>query len=1171
MRPREAPPLRHVRARGRRRRGRRPVRLRRRRLGDIFEAFFGGGGSPFGGGGRARRGPARGTDLEVAVDLEFEQAVFGTQAPVVGAHRGRLRRLRGHRRRAGHPARDLRRVRRRRPGAPGPPVDPRPDGHGRRRAPAAAASARSSPSPCPDCRGEGRRIEQKTYTVDIPAGVDTGSTLRLAGRGAVGPRGGGARRPLRPRAGRGRTSASSAQGYDLVDELHIPFTQAALGAVLPFETLDGDEDLVIPRGTQTGRVFRLRGRGVPHVQGRGRGDLLVQVVVDTPDGPRRRRRRTCSASSPRSAARRSRRQDTGLPRRDPLGLQVDGRARPAELAGGPTSFVDDLDAPGARRRRPAPPRPGAAAPARRPAHRVRRARRVAAGPLRRRHARARRADRRRCPAPIPPITIAFAPVKGERPEWSCRSSPSSASTASGPSSPSGRWCGGTRSKQDAHAPSGWRGVAREAAMQSRRCWLPEVHAPCTLRRRSPRSTGRRSPTGRRRRRAWTDPGAARRARGRLVRRGAGAGLPDGAASGPRCCGPRRPRSRPVSLLAAAPSRPSESLSAALTGSPSCVPVTLRGEDTLPRLIATRTVATYRDRPQAMAEWGAQDVANETDTTAIWTSVAQLYGRRSASVCGPSAGRRACRCRRPRRPRTRSSRRRCSAPTSAASGPSRCPGSSAWPASTTCRSTSCCRGTTSPSFRGRRGRRSVDLTRPLPAPPSKITLDLTRLDELHGTAAEMLTRYLAMIQVQRQDFNGRMLTIRRDDLRAIACILDTTVDGARQAARRAGPRLHPFLIVGAAAPTPVVLASSRELRRLPARAVLPAPLRLLRLRHLDRPDHLVDRYLRGLPAPRRRAPRPTSRRSPSVFVGGGTPSLVPADAARRVLEPAADRRRRRGHRRVQPRRRHGTSCSSLPRRRGHPALVRRAVDGPARARRPRAAPTTRRTSVQAAVEAAPEPSASTVQPRPHLRAARRVARPTGSAPSTRRSRSTRTTSAPTPSPSSRARRWPPTRPATPTTTTRPTSTSSPTERLRRSRLRLVRDLELGPARATSAATTSSTGPRASTSASAAPPTSPADGRRCWNVRTPERYVAAIESGRSPEAGRRAARRRRAAPVEGLQLGLRTATGVPADAFRRRTLERARPAWSRSTTTGSSSPGRAVCWPTRSPSASDESRA
>jgi len=74
------------------------------------------------------------------------------------------------------------------------------------------------------------------------------------------------------------------QGYDLVHTLRLPVTQAALGARLPLETLDGDEELVIPAGTQTGRVFRLRGRGVPHVDGRGRGDLLVQVTVETPAG-----------------------------------------------------------------------------------------------------------------------------------------------------------------------------------------------------------------------------------------------------------------------------------------------------------------------------------------------------------------------------------------------------------------------------------------------------------------------------------------------------------------------------------------------------------------------------------------------------------------------------------------------------------------------------------------------------------------------------------------------------------------------------------------------------------------------------------------------------------------------------------------------------------------------
>ena len=69
-----------------------------------------------------------------------------------------------------------------------------------------------------------------------------------------------------------------------VDVLHLPVAQAALGAHLRYETLDGTEDLVVPTGTQSGRVFRLRGRGVPHVDGRGRGDVLVQVMVDTPTG-----------------------------------------------------------------------------------------------------------------------------------------------------------------------------------------------------------------------------------------------------------------------------------------------------------------------------------------------------------------------------------------------------------------------------------------------------------------------------------------------------------------------------------------------------------------------------------------------------------------------------------------------------------------------------------------------------------------------------------------------------------------------------------------------------------------------------------------------------------------------------------------------------------------------
>jgi molecular chaperone DnaJ len=120
-----------------------------------------------------------------------------------------------------------------------------------------------------------------TYTVDVPPGIDDGSTLRLTGRGAVGVRGGGLGDlyvHVRVRA----HEALVRHGQDLAQELHVTMAQAALGTHLDLETLDGTEDLVIPRGTQTGQVFRLRNLGVPHLHGRGRGDLLVQVVVDTP-------------------------------------------------------------------------------------------------------------------------------------------------------------------------------------------------------------------------------------------------------------------------------------------------------------------------------------------------------------------------------------------------------------------------------------------------------------------------------------------------------------------------------------------------------------------------------------------------------------------------------------------------------------------------------------------------------------------------------------------------------------------------------------------------------------------------------------------------------------------------------------------------------------------------
>ncbi len=249
-------------------------------LGDLFDTFFSGAG--FGGGGRrGGGGPPRGSDMETALDLDFEAATFGTQSQVRVRLPVTCDSCSGSGAKAGTKATTCQacggvgEVRQVRQSILGQMVTASPC----RRC---GGTGQSIDDPCPTCRGEGRVTREQTFTVDVPAGVDNGSTLRVPGRGSAGPRGGPAgdlyvHLRVKP------DSRFSRQGYDLVHVLHLPLTQAALGAHLRYETLDGTEDLVIPKGTQNGRVFRLRGRGVPHVDGRGRGDLLVQVVVDTPD------------------------------------------------------------------------------------------------------------------------------------------------------------------------------------------------------------------------------------------------------------------------------------------------------------------------------------------------------------------------------------------------------------------------------------------------------------------------------------------------------------------------------------------------------------------------------------------------------------------------------------------------------------------------------------------------------------------------------------------------------------------------------------------------------------------------------------------------------------------------------------------------------------------------
>ncbi len=244
-------------------------------LSDLFEAFFGAMGAT----GR-RTQPSAGPDAEVVLSLELQEAAFGAHKPIdvdlpvacpdcdasgasPGTHATRCPDCGG--------SGELRRVRQ---SILGQMVTSTP-------CPRCQMTGTVVERPCPTCRGEGRVRRSATLTVDVPAGVENGSTMRLAGRGPAGLRGGPAgtlyvhlRVEQDPRFER--------QGDDLVAAVAISPAQAALGTSLTVPTLEGDEVLELERGTQPGAVLRLRQRGVTHLRGRGRGDLLVRVDVVVP-------------------------------------------------------------------------------------------------------------------------------------------------------------------------------------------------------------------------------------------------------------------------------------------------------------------------------------------------------------------------------------------------------------------------------------------------------------------------------------------------------------------------------------------------------------------------------------------------------------------------------------------------------------------------------------------------------------------------------------------------------------------------------------------------------------------------------------------------------------------------------------------------------------------------
>ena len=246
-------------------------------LGDIFGSFFGGG---FGGQRRNPNAPQRGESIRASVSISFTEAAFGCEKSVTIERSEQCPTCKG----SGC--------------APGTTPEICPDCHGsgtvqtRRQTPMGVfasngpcrkcgGTGRLIHQPCSDCRGSGAVRKRRTIKVNIPAGIDHGQTISLRGQGGAGKNGGPAGDLLitvmvQPH------EIFRRDGVDVFCEAPITFTQAVLGAELEIPTIDGKVKYSIPEGTQTGTVFRLKGKGIPVLNGRGRGDQYVTVVIETP-------------------------------------------------------------------------------------------------------------------------------------------------------------------------------------------------------------------------------------------------------------------------------------------------------------------------------------------------------------------------------------------------------------------------------------------------------------------------------------------------------------------------------------------------------------------------------------------------------------------------------------------------------------------------------------------------------------------------------------------------------------------------------------------------------------------------------------------------------------------------------------------------------------------------
>ncbi|HEX4912670.1 MAG TPA: molecular chaperone DnaJ [Vicinamibacterales bacterium] len=242
-----------------------------------FEDIFGGLGDIFGfGGGGRRAGPQRGADLRYDLEIKFEQSAKGAETTIQIPRNETCETCKGN------------------GAAPGtsPTTCPQCRGTGQlryqqgfftvaRTCGQCRGAGKVITKPCQTCRGEGTVEQMRKLTVKIPAGIATGQRLRLAGEGEAGSLG-GPPGDLYVVIFVREHEFFQRDGNDLLCTVPLAFTTLALGGEIKVPGLEGDETVKIPESTQTGTTFKLRGRGMPDVSGRGHGDMLVTVQATTP-------------------------------------------------------------------------------------------------------------------------------------------------------------------------------------------------------------------------------------------------------------------------------------------------------------------------------------------------------------------------------------------------------------------------------------------------------------------------------------------------------------------------------------------------------------------------------------------------------------------------------------------------------------------------------------------------------------------------------------------------------------------------------------------------------------------------------------------------------------------------------------------------------------------------